>query len=125
MQWRNEFIFCKGFEFLSISHEQAVNGFGESEWSDATVYDLPDCLSACLRSHTSDAFPGAVIDYTELTVGPVIGEGAFAVVHQGKWIGHDVAIKKLKIQYVQEEYVSEFKREVELLSQLRHRNIVQ
>ena len=46
---------------------------------------------------------------------------------QGVWNNRQVAVKRLKVQYVEggEEHAEEFKREVELLSNLRHRNIVQ
>ena len=34
-----------------------------------------------------------LIDFKELVLGKKIGEGGYGEVHQGKWLGQDVAIK--------------------------------
>ncbi|CAD8066258.1 unnamed protein product [Paramecium sonneborni] len=70
-----------------------------------------------------------LIVFNELIIGQIIGEGGYGVVHKGKWLGQDVAIKsygkrksqgnlKYKLQ------VADFLKEVEVISNLRHPNIV-
>jgi tRNA A-37 threonylcarbamoyl transferase component Bud32 len=95
---------------------RAVNGVGPSEWSDAVTMDL-------INPTDSDT----AIDFAEIEMGDVIGEGGFSVVYRGVWRNRQVAVKRLKVQYTEggEHHAEEFKREVELLSNLRHRNIVQ
>ena len=94
---------------------RALNALGSSDWSDVVAFDMLN------RDSDGD------IDFTEIEIGDVIGEGGFSVVYKGVWKNRQVAVKRLKVQYVEggEHHAEEFKREVELLSNLRHRNIVQ
>eukprot|EP00741_Cyanophora_paradoxa_P011412 tig00020556_g11023.t1 len=64
------------------------------------------------------------IDFSEVTLVDKIGSGAFAEVWKGLWRGNKVAIKKLKAQDVSPQSVMEFRREVAMLSKIRHPNIV-
>jgi hypothetical protein len=63
------------------------------------------------------------IDFSEITVGRMIGEGAFGKVHEGKWRGKAVAIKLLICQELRTDILNEFQSEVEIMSVLRHPNI--
>lgn len=63
------------------------------------------------------------IDPTELKLGKVLGGGSFGVVHQGVWRGTAVAVKILKSGQSTATAIEEFKREVTMLSRLRHPNI--
>lgn len=63
------------------------------------------------------------IDFAEITVGRMIGEGAFGKVHEGKWRGKAVAIKLLICQDLRTDILNEFQSEVEIMSVLRHPNI--
>jgi serine/threonine protein kinase len=63
------------------------------------------------------------IDFSEITVGRMIGEGAFGKVHEGKWRGKAVAIKLLICQELRNDILNEFQSEVEIMSVLRHPNI--
>jgi len=94
---------------------RAINGIGESDWSDIVSIDM--------LKHDE----ARNIDFAEIEMGDVIGEGGFSVVYKGVWKSRQVAVKRLKVQYAEggEHHAEEFKREVELLSNLRHRNIVQ
>jgi serine/threonine protein kinase len=94
---------------------RAINGIGHSEWSDVASIDM------IKRDEARN------IDFAEIEMGEVIGEGGFSVVYRGIWNNRQVAVKRLKVQYAEggEHHAEEFKREVELLSNLRHRNIVQ
>ncbi|KAJ1495247.1 mitogen activated protein kinase, partial [Baffinella frigidus] len=64
------------------------------------------------------------IDFSEIELGPAIGEGGFSVVHSGMYKGVLVAVKRLKITALEDESRGGFRKEIELLSLLRHRNIV-
>ncbi|KAF1795619.1 Protein kinase-like domain [Phytophthora cactorum] len=56
------------------------------------------------------------INFNEITLGRMIGEGAFGKVHEGKWRGKSVADLRSDI-------LNEFQSEVEIMSVLRHPNI--
>ncbi|CAH0473502.1 unnamed protein product [Peronospora belbahrii] len=63
------------------------------------------------------------INFHEITLGRMIGEGAFGKVHEGKWRGKSVAIKLLICQELRSDILNEFQSEVEIMSVLRHPNI--
>eukprot|EP00007_Cunea_sp_BSH-02190019_P005479 CAMPEP_0174229626 /NCGR_PEP_ID=MMETSP0417-20130205/530_1 /TAXON_ID=242541 /ORGANISM="Mayorella sp, Strain BSH-02190019" /LENGTH=538 /DNA_ID=CAMNT_0015307187 /DNA_START=310 /DNA_END=1923 /DNA_ORIENTATION=+ len=53
-----------------------------------------------------------------------IGKGAFGVVYKGKLHGKDVAVKKLLNQDLSPETMADFKKEVAIMSKLRHPNVL-
>ncbi|KAJ6238954.1 serine/threonine-protein kinase edr1 [Anaeramoeba flamelloides] len=53
-----------------------------------------------------------------------IGSGAYGNVFRAIWRGKEVAVKRIKPEYVRGEHLEEFKREVLVLSRTRHPNIV-
>ncbi|TMW68569.1 hypothetical protein Poli38472_006037 [Pythium oligandrum] len=63
------------------------------------------------------------IDYSELQVGEMIGQGAFGTVHRAMWRGTTVAVKVLVCQYLTADILEEFETEVQIMSILRHPNI--
>lgn len=63
------------------------------------------------------------IDFSEIKLGRMIGEGAFGKVHEGKWRGKAVAVKLLICQDLRSDILHEFQSEVEIMSVLRHPNI--
>ncbi|TDH69785.1 hypothetical protein CCR75_008126 [Bremia lactucae] len=63
------------------------------------------------------------LDFQEITLGRMIGEGAFGKVHEGKWRGKSVAVKLLICQDLRRDILHEFQSEVEIMSVLRHPNI--
>lgn len=63
------------------------------------------------------------VDYPEIGFGPQIGSGGFGIVYKGTWRGIDVAVKCLKGE-VQEDELSVFMHEVNVMSRLRHQNIL-
>jgi serine/threonine protein kinase len=73
---------------------------------------------------TAHDYSGPSIDYDELEIGEVLGEGAFSMVYRGVYNGNAVGIKKLKYQYLDNNSLDEFKKEIGLLNQLRHKNVV-
>lgn len=70
---------------------QAVNAIGGGPWSDVASIEVADYKSM----HN--------IEFTEIALAEAIGEGAFSVVHKGSWKGKPVAVKRLKVQYVEEQ----------------------
>ena len=70
-----------------------------------------------------------LINFNELTFADKkIGEGGYGDVFMGKWLGQDVAIKAYKrrntgkLRYKQQ--MGDFLKELEVISNLRHPNIV-
>lgn len=64
------------------------------------------------------------LNYMDLIFDEPIGEGSFAMVWKGKYHHAAVAIKHLKDQHPTDSGLLEFKREVSLMTQLRHSQIV-
>ncbi|CAK79445.1 unnamed protein product (macronuclear) [Paramecium tetraurelia] len=99
----------------------------EKEKDDRQQHHLPKKLLFMLKEFGINE--RVLIVFHELIIGQIIGEGGYGVVHKGKWLGQDVAIKsygkrksqgnlKYKIQ------MADFLKEVEVISNLRHPNIV-
>eukprot|EP00002_Diphylleia_rotans_P030967 TRINITY_DN640_c0_g1_i7.p1 TRINITY_DN640_c0_g1~~TRINITY_DN640_c0_g1_i7.p1 ORF type:complete len:2512 (+),score=542.25 TRINITY_DN640_c0_g1_i7:107-7642(+) len=65
-----------------------------------------------------------VIHSHELKFGPLLGEGGFGQVYKGEWRGSDVAIKRLIEKDITAAALAAFKREIALIVELRHPNIV-
>ncbi|KAL4151645.1 hypothetical protein PRNP1_008587 [Phytophthora ramorum] len=63
------------------------------------------------------------VDYKELQIEEMIGQGAFGTVHRAKWRGTAVAVKILVCQYLTADILEEFEAEVQIMSILRHPNI--
>ena len=63
---------------------------------------------------------------SQLTIQEKVGDGAFGEVFKGRLWGTDVAIKKLKLKDIdmQDKLVEDLKREIAILSNLRHPNMV-
>ncbi|GLE04560.1 hypothetical protein PINS_up013515 [Pythium insidiosum] len=60
------------------------------------------------------------IDFNELKVGEMIGQGAFGTVHKATWRGTTVAVKILVCQYLTADILEEFETEVQIMSILRY-----
>lgn len=69
--------------------------------------------------------PFLVINSKEITLGRKIGEGTFGTILEANWNGSVVAIKKLNPSLLNnEEEFTRFKNEIQLLSKIRHPNIL-
>mmetsp|Transcript_33003 Transcript_33003/g.82965 ORF Transcript_33003/g.82965 Transcript_33003/m.82965 type:complete len:2143 (+) Transcript_33003:102-6530(+) len=90
---------------------------------------VPDVVMSQIQNYN--------IPYTELVLDQVIGEGGFATVYKGRYNNEVVAIKQLKYKKGEEMAIdglmeettelhafAEFRREVWVMSGLRHSNIV-
>ncbi|KAL1504701.1 hypothetical protein AB1Y20_008480 [Prymnesium parvum] len=63
-------------------------------------------------------------DFAEITLGNRIGAGAFGEVYEASWRRSRIAVKRLLCQRLTEDAHSQFMGEMELMSNLRHPNIV-
>jgi tRNA A-37 threonylcarbamoyl transferase component Bud32 len=63
------------------------------------------------------------IDFAELKLQEMIGQGAFGTVHRANWRGTTVAVKILVCQTLTTDVLEEFETEVQIMSILRHPNI--
>ena len=80
-------------------------------------------LIASLHENGFDFF----IDYHELeidTKADFIGRGGYGDVFKAKWMGTMVAVKKFGKRYMSKKALKDFIKEIEMLNQLRHPNIV-
>jgi hypothetical protein len=64
------------------------------------------------------------LEEVEMT-GDFLGGGGFGTVTRGVYRGEEVAVKKLLNQFMDEDLKQEFEREITLMKDLRHPNIVQ
>lgn len=83
------------------------------------IQELKDSLEASLY----DTMCQLEIPYPEIIMGNEIGQGAFGTVFKALWNGLPVAVKKIKLQTVDDRRL--FQREVAALISLRHPGCVQ
>jgi serine/threonine protein kinase len=60
----------------------------------------------------------------EIELGEKLGSGSFGEVYKGKLRGVDVAVKKLSLKQIDERKINQFKKEVAIMSKLRHPNVL-
>lgn len=101
---------------LTVNNTAELKGTG----SDMGIDDPPK-LTKGGSGYLLD--PSQVIDFSELTLGHRLGEGAFGYVCQAAFRGTDVAVKILHSQDKKAQTM--FIKEAALLCKLRHPNIVQ
>ena len=65
------------------------------------------------------------VDPHDIEYGECIGRGAFGEVYKGKWRGSLVAVKKLRVMSMRDDFIEGFEREIALMSMLRAPNILQ
>jgi hypothetical protein len=65
------------------------------------------------------------IPIAEITFGRRVGTGAFGEVLKANYPGTDVAVKRLRLDPSQPQAAEDFRRELRVLCQLRHRHVVQ
>lgn len=54
----------------------------------------------------------------------IIGRGGYGDVYKARWMGTKVAVKKFSKRYMNRKELKNFIKEIEMLNQLRHPNIV-
>ena len=67
-----------------------------------------------------------LIDFNELEILEKIGKGSYGQVYKGRWLGQEVAIKDYgkKASSLKQKRIVNFLKEVEIMTYLRHPNIV-
>lgn len=60
------------------------------------------------------------VDFKELQIEEMIGQGAFGTVHRAKWRGTAVAVKILVCQHLTADILEEFEAEVQIMTILRY-----
>ncbi len=65
-----------------------------------------------------------ILDPSEIALGKKLGKGAFGVVYLGTLRGKDVAVKKITSVHFDDETLEAFRKEVAILSKLRHPNVL-
>ena len=74
------------------------------------------------------SFSGDRIEFKDIELGDIIGEGGYATVYKGKWKGQVVAVKQVKLVNIvnneTDNVFAEFRREVQLMSGLQNENLV-
>ncbi|RHY58887.1 hypothetical protein DYB38_011215 [Aphanomyces astaci] len=83
------------------------------------VIMAPGVSHAIKRPSRSNSF-NFRIDFHELAMGELIGQGAFGTVHKAIWRGTLVAVKILQVQHLSAEVLDEFETEVHIMSVLRY-----
>ncbi|KAJ3436446.1 serine/threonine-protein kinase -related [Anaeramoeba flamelloides] len=66
-----------------------------------------------------------LVDPEEFIFGKLIGKGGFGRVFRGTWKGKEVAIKIILKELINKENLKAFRKEIYLLSTLKHQNIIQ
>eukprot|EP00899_Mesostigma_viride_P012543 jgi/Mesvir1/2128/Mv16654-RA.2 len=65
-----------------------------------------------------------LINYEELQMLEKVGEGTFGEVFRGKWLGKEVAIKRMRTSSLTPSRLLDFDKEVAILEKIRHPNCV-
>lgn len=102
-------------EVTEILHEKALNDVNIASLNEST------------RSMSLE-FPGIdpelYVNMRDIEMIKVVGKGSFAEVYLAKWKGVKVAAKMTVLEAVPLEIIEDFKREVFLMSKLRHPNLL-
>lgn len=74
------------------------------------------------------SFLGERIEFKDIELGDIIGEGGYATVYKGVWHGNQVAVKQVKLVNIvnneSDNVFAEFRREVQLMAGLQNENLV-
>lgn len=109
-----------GFESVAASTGGAKvqRGVGEDELE----------LGLSTDDNGQEAFANSLetwdLDPSQIKLGEELGKGAYGTVYSGSLRGNNVAVKKLYAQSMDEKAMSAFKGEVEIMSKLRHPNVL-
>jgi len=64
------------------------------------------------------------VDFSDIRLGKQIGSGAFGKVYRAMWRGTEVAVKTLAYNQMSEDVLLDFRKEVAVLSSLRHPHVI-
>jgi tRNA A-37 threonylcarbamoyl transferase component Bud32 len=110
---------------LGVGLSSGVNYQG---FASTNSFDRVEKLERVERSERSDLrgnLSGVTqVDYTEVTLGEIISQGGFSVVHKAQWKGARVAAKVIVDPVITADLRAEFENEIQMLNYLRHPNTV-
>ena len=67
------------------------------------------------------------IEFREILFDPktdILGSGGYGDVYKGRWLGTQIALKRFRKRTISKQALKDFVKEIEMLNQLRHPNIV-
>eukprot|EP01130_Rhizamoeba_saxonica_P005192 TRINITY_DN2079_c0_g1_i1.p1 TRINITY_DN2079_c0_g1~~TRINITY_DN2079_c0_g1_i1.p1 ORF type:complete len:629 (-),score=115.50 TRINITY_DN2079_c0_g1_i1:72-1925(-) len=105
----------------NLKSELGVQSFGHRARIVRSVLEYVEKNKEC-EMRNVNLSSSMYISYEELIMGNIIGKGYFGQVRKAKWNGIDVAVKNLYRDSEAEKV--KFDKEIQLLSSLRHPNIV-
>jgi len=111
----------------TITIDEFLEGAKKFNWNADLLSDLVS--SSAKPQHQAAPAAAAVVNdieipFAELKFGDRIGEGTFGLVYKATWRGSPVAVKMLKMQSITDHALQEFRKELQILTRLRHPNIV-
>ena len=86
-------------------------------------YVMEDVLSFLKNEFSKPIFQFIINQYS-MKIIKLIGRGGTSEVYYGNYRGTDVAIKKIKVKEINDNYFKEFKNEIVALTTIRHPNLV-
>ena len=116
-----------GDDQVTRLHVGGMGGMGKGgalKLNLAALSEPPPAVSGWAAGPNGEVRPAWHCDYSEVTLGHRVGAGAFGEVYQASWRRSRVAVKRLLCQRLTESARTEFMQEMELMSNLRHPNIV-
>eukprot|EP00117_Sycon_ciliatum_P023369 scpid41413/ scgid19886/ Serine/threonine-protein kinase CTR1 len=93
----------------------------EEEWFERGISATTDLQKVITSDQEADSL---VIQQQEITLEKAIGHGGFGEVFAARYRGTVVAVKCLQLQAWSRSRIDTFKRELQVLSQVQHQNIV-
>ncbi|KAL6005495.1 hypothetical protein ACLOJK_006062 [Asimina triloba] len=99
--------------------EKAIAG-SEGSWSGSSPSH--SAIEKALSSQPK--FGDWEIDRRFLNIGEKIASGSCGDLHRGFYLGHDVAVKVLRSEHLNEALEVEFAQEVRILREIQHKNVV-
>ncbi|KAG9128675.1 hypothetical protein Leryth_018313 [Lithospermum erythrorhizon] len=113
-------------EALKIGNSIVKDGELAIEEVQMLAGDRPD--SSTLANDQIDKILGSVAEWEilweDLQIADRVGIGSYGEVYRGEWNGTEVAVKKFMNQDISGNALALFKCEVEIMSRLRHPNVV-
>lgn len=99
------------------------NNNNKKEESKEKIYEMEDVLSFLKYEFSKPIFQ-FIINQNSIKILNLIGYGGTSQVFLGNYRGTDVAIKKIKVKEINDNYYKEFKNEIVALTMIRHPNLV-
>ena len=110
---------------MPLGNSASVPGSPLFLTDDPFVMVAQDQVSLSVLSGLQTSNRCLEINPSELEVIDRVGVGAFGQVFRGRWRGAEVAIKRYHQHKLDQDFMEEFKSEIEMMSSLAHINIVQ